>query len=56
MSLDTVVSRETTLRAGKVQGQEIFLFSNTYRHALETTLPPIQWAPVLFLGGKAIGA
>jgi len=55
-SLDTVVSREITLRAAEVRRQEIFLFSITYRHALGTTQPPLQWASALFPGGKAVGA
>ena len=55
-SLDTVVNRETTLRTAKVHGQETFLFSKTYRHALGITQLPLQWAPALFPGAKAVGA
>jgi hypothetical protein len=39
------------------QGLGIFLFTTVSRPALESTQPPIQWAPgALSLGGKAVVA
>jgi hypothetical protein len=40
-------------------GGRFFFFSKTYRPALETPplrpMPPVQWIPVSFAGGKAAG-
>jgi hypothetical protein len=37
------------------QGQQIFLFSKTFRPALGPTQPPIKWIPGFFAGVKHLG-
>jgi hypothetical protein len=38
------------------QGNEIFVFSKSYRQALGLIHPPTQWAATFLTGGKAVEA